>query len=211
MHIQPHFAETRVPVLHELMRSRPLATFIVAAGDDIVVNHMPLMIENGDSEYGVIRGHTPRSNSIWQTFDGERTAVAVFQGPDTYVSPSWYPSKREHGKAVPTWNYVVAHAHGCPVAMHDEAWLLEHLQALTNMQEAAQAQPWRVSDAPPDYVEKMLRGIVGIEMPITRLEGKWKVSQNRPEEDRLAVAAELRERGDTNSLAMAALIQGSKI
>ena len=210
MHIQAHFAESRVPVLQELMRSRPLATFIVAIEDDIVVNHLPLMIDSNAAENGVIRGHVPRGNRIWESFDGNRKAVAVFHGPEAYVSPSWYPSKREHGKAVPTWNYVVAHAHGCPMAMHDAAWLLEHLQAMTDAQEAAQAQPWKVSDAPPDYVDKMLHGIVGIEMVITRLEGKWKLSQNRPQEDRLMVAAQLRERGEANSIAMAALIQGSK-
>lgn len=211
MHIQAHFAETRVPVLHALMQSRPLATFILANGDDIVVNHMPMMIEGGAGDAGVLRAHIPRSNRIWESFDGQRNAVAVFHGPEAYVSPSWYPSKREHGKAVPTWNYVVVHAHGCPAAVHDAAWLREHLKVMTNTHEAHQAQPWQLSDAPPDYIELMLRNIVGIEMPISRLEGKWKISQNRPEEDRLSVAAALSGRNDSNSLAMAALIQGRKI
>jgi transcriptional regulator len=211
MHIQAHFAETRVPVLHELMRARPLATFIVANGEDIAVNHMPMMIESDASEYGVIRGHVPRSNRIWKSFGGQQNAVAVFHGPDCYVTPSWYPSKQKHGKAVPTWNYVIAHAHGFPKAIHDAAWLLEHLHAMTSKQEAFQTQPWKISDAPPDYIELMLKNIVGIEMPVSRLEGKRKVRQNRPEEDRLAVAAALRERGDADSLAKAELFQGSKI
>jgi len=121
MHIQAHFAETRVPVLHALMQSCPLATFILANGDDIVVNHMPMMIESDAGDAGLLRAHIPRSNRIWESFDGQRNAVAIFHGPEAYVSPSWYPSKREHGKAVPTWNYVVAHAHGCPAAVHDNS------------------------------------------------------------------------------------------
>ena len=153
MHIQPHFAESRVPVLHELMRSRPLATFIVVNDDDIVVNHMPLMIESDASEFGVIKGHIPRSNRIWESFDAKRNAVAIFHGPESYVSSSWYPSKRAHGKAVPTWNYVVAHAHGRPTAIHDAAWLREHLEAMTNKHEAGQAAPWHLADAPPDYID----------------------------------------------------------
>lgn len=210
MHIQPHFAETRLPVLHELIRLRPLATFIIANGDDIVVNHMPLMIDCDAAETGVLKGHIPRSNRIWNSLNGQRNAVAIFHGPESYVSPSWYPSKREHGKAVPTWNYVVVHAHGRPTAIHDAAWLREHLEAMTTKHEAAQAAPWQLADAPSDYIELMLRNIVGIEMPIARLEGKWKISQNRPEEDRLAVARALIEHGDSNSLAMAALIQGTE-
>jgi len=208
MHIQPHFSETRPIVLHELIRAKPLATLIVIQDNEIVVNHMPLMIISDGSDYGVLRGHIPRANSIWNGFDGVSTkAVAVFQGPDSFVTPSWYPSKHQHGKVVPTWNYVVAHAHGYPRAIHDSEWLLNHLGELTDWQESDQELPWKVSDAPADFIDKMLQGIVGIEMSITRLDGKWKVSQNRPEADQQGVAAGLRNRGTEDSLAMETLVR----
>lgn len=210
MHIQKSFAETRIEVLQGLIRSRPLATFIVASDDNIIVNHMPLMLDAGAGKYGVLKGHVPRGNLLWQCLDGRHKALAVFHGPETYITPLWYPSKQEHGKAVPTWNYVVVHAHGYPGAVHDAGWLLEHLNAMTDQQEAANAEPWSVADAPSDYVAMMVRNVVGIEMPVSAIEGKWKVSQNRPEADRLAVAAALHARGDANSLAMAALVRGTE-
>ena len=206
MHVQTHFEESRPPVLHDLVRAHPLATFIVLQGDEIVVDHVPLIVSTDVGDCGVLRGHVPRTNSIWETFDGKTKAVAVFQGPATYITPSWYPSKLQHGKVVPTWNYVVAHAHGCPRAIHDPDWLLSHLNELTDKQESKHRLPWKVSDAPTDFTDKMVRRIVGIEMPISSLEGKWKVSQNRPESDRLGVAAGLRNQGDENSLAMATLV-----
>jgi transcriptional regulator len=208
MHIQKHFAETRVPVLHELIRAWPLAAFVVVDGGEIVVNHMPMVIDPRDSEPGILKGHIPRANDIWKVLDGKQKAVAVFNGPQAYVTPSWYPSKAEHGKVVPTWNYVVAHAHGCPRPIEDTEWLLDHLHEMTSMQESVREHPWKISDAPASYMDKMVRNIIGIEMPISHLEGKWKVSQNRPEADRLAVAKGLRDRGDANSLAMAALVLG---
>lgn len=206
MHVQPQFEESRPVILHGLIQNHSLATFIIVQDGEIVVNHMPLLVSVDEGEFGVLRGHLPIGNSLWQSFDGASKAVAVFHGPSSYITPSWYPSKHQHGKAVPTWNYVVVHAHGLPVAVRDPAWLLEHLNELTNKQELSQQLPWKVSDAPEDYTEKMLRGIVGIEMPITLLEGKWKVSQNRPEADRIGVAAGLRNQGDENALAMESLV-----
>ena len=207
MYIQTQFEESRPGVLHDLMRAQPLATFIVVQDGEIVVNHMPLFVSSDEGKYGVLRGHLPIANSIWQSFDGTTTAVAVFQGPSSYITPSWYPSKHQHGKAVPTWNYVVAHAQGRPKAIHDPTWLLNHLNELTNKQESTQRLPWKVSDAPKDYTDKMLGRIVGVEMPISSLQGKWKVSQNRSEADRLGIVAGLRNQGDENSLAMEALIR----
>jgi transcriptional regulator len=132
--------------------------------------------------------------------------VAVFQGPQAYVSPSWYPSKHADGKAVPTWNYAVVHAHGVPRAIEDPQWLLQQLTLLTDQHESFQALPWKVSDAPRDFIDRLLGAIVGIEMPVTQLRGRWKVSQNRPLADRLGVAAGLQSRDGDEAQAMAALV-----
>lgn len=208
MHTLSKFKESRTQVLHDLIRARPLATFVICQDNETVVDHLPLMVCTGEGESSVLRGHIPRANPIWKSFDGKsKKALAVFQGPDSYVTPSWYPSKHPHGKAVPTWNFVVAHAHGYPLAVHDADWLLKHLNELTDWQESDRELPWQVSDAPEDYIDKMLAHIVGIEMPISELHGKWKVSQNRPQGDRLGVAAGLRRQADENSLAMESLVR----
>ena len=207
MYMPKHFEESRTGVLHGLIHAHPLATFIVAQGNDIVVNHFPLMVVKVGSELGVLRGHVPRANSVWESFNGDTKAVAVFQGPSAYITPTWYPSKHQHGKVVPTWNYAVVHAHGQPMAVQDASWLLDHLNALTDKQESAQRRPWKVSDAPTEYVDDMLGHIVGVEMPIAALHGKWKVSQNRSRADRLGVAAGLRDQGDAAAMAMEALVR----
>jgi transcriptional regulator len=206
MYLQPHFKESRTDVMQRLVRAHPLATFVTAANGKIVVNHMPLLLSSESGQFGVLRGHMPRANPVSQAFDGGNEAVAIFQGPEAYVSPSWYPSKHEHGKALPTWNYAVVHAHGCPRVVDDADWVLKHLTDLTNEHEARQLQPWQVSDAPRSFTEQMIKQLVGIEMPIHALVGKWKVSQNRPAGDRLGVAAALREQGGDAALAMEALV-----
>lgn len=205
MHIQSQYNESRAEVLQELIRSYPLATFVVHS-DELIVNHFPLVFV-GEGEHGVLKGHIPRANTLWKALEAGQQAIAIFQGPEAYVSPSWYPSKHEHGKAVPTWNYAVVHAHGTPTVVHDSDWLLQHLNELTDQQEAAQDIPWRVSDAPADYTQKMLSGIVGIEMPITAIAGKWKLSQNKSAADRLGVAAGLRNRGTSDALALDEMMQ----
>jgi transcriptional regulator len=151
-------------------------------------------------------GHVARANPVWQSFSPVVNSIVVFQGAETYITPSWYPSKHAHGKAVPTWNYVVVHAHGLPHAIQDRAWLLQHVSQLTDTHEAGQAVPWRLSDAPKEYTDRMVQGIVGIEISIARLVGKWKVSQNRPEPDKLGVVAGLFARDDAQSREMAALV-----
>lgn len=206
MYLRPHFEETRIEVLHGLIRAHPLATFVAVTRSEIVVNHMPFLIAPDGGEYGTLRGHIPRDNPVWRKFTQDTRAVAVFHGPQCYISPSWYPSKRAHGKVVPTWNYAVAHARGRPQIIEDADWLRSHLNELTDKHESGQAVPWKVSDAPADFVDRMIGNLVGIEMPIASIVGKWKVSQNRPLEDRLAVADALRSRGDEASLAMAALV-----
>lgn len=206
MYVPAQFAETRLEVLHALMKAHPFATFVTNAGGEILVDHLPLLLDPSAGELGTLRGHVARANPLWQRLASGGDGIAVFQGPQTYISPSWYPSKHVDGKAVPTWNYVVVHASGCPRVIDDEAWLLRLVTELSDTHEAGQEVPWKVSDAPADFTERLLRAIVGIEMPITRIVGKWKVSQNRPAGDRLGVAAGLRSRADDQSLAIAELV-----
>jgi transcriptional regulator len=191
MYMPQQFAETRPEVLHELMKSHPLSTFVVVADGELVANHIPLLLDATRGEHGTLYGHVSRSNPVWRHFGSPVDAIAIFQGPQAYITPNWYPSKQADGKVVPTWDYAVVHAYGQPRVIEDKAWLLAHVTQLTGQHEAGRAAPWHVSDAPTDYIEQMLKGIVGIEMPITRVLGKWKVSQNRKVPDRLGVAAGL--------------------
>ena len=203
MYLPAHFEESRTPVMHQLMRAHPLATWVVQGADGLVVNHIPFLVDPDRGSHGTLVGHVARANPVWQRL---ATSVAVFQGPQAYVSPNWYPSKHAHGKAVPTWNYAVVHAHGTPHAIESRDALLDIVTRLTRAHEAGQAAPWQVSDAPPEFIEQMLKAIVGIEMPIERLVGKWKVTQNRPIADRLGTVAGLHQQGDAQSLAMATLV-----
>ncbi len=206
MYIPKHFEESRLPVLHGLMRSHPLATLVTAVGDELLVNHIPLFLDSSAGDVGTLRGHVARANPVWKQLSTSAAAVAIFQGPQAYISPSWYPGKQIDGKAVPTWNYAVVHAHGA-VRVHDNVeWLRAHVTELTNAHEAERSEPWQVSDAPADYIDRMLTAIVGIELPISKLQGKWKVSQNRSNDDRLGVASGLRSRSDDMSLAMVELV-----
>jgi transcriptional regulator len=200
MYLPAHFEESHTPVMHDLLRAHPLATWVVQGSDGLVVNHIPFLIDAERGPHGTLVGHVARANPVWKQLG---PSVAVFQGAQAYVSPNWYPSKHAHGKAVPTWNYAVVHAHGTPRAIESRDALLEIVTRLTRAHEAAQAAPWQVTDAPPDYIEQLLKAIVGIEMPIERLVGKWKVSQKRSEADRLGTEAGLRQQGDAQSQAMA--------
>jgi transcriptional regulator len=197
-----HFREQRSDVLHGLVRAHPLATLVVNTADGLEANHIPLLIDPLPAPHGTLLGHVARGNPLWKTFDTTRDALAVFQGPHGYVTPSWYPSKAEHGKVVPTWNYAVVHAHG-PLIIHDDvAWLRDLVTQLTNSQEDSRPAPWRVTDAPPKYIDSMLMGIVGIEIPIRRLQGKWKMSQNRLPKDRAGVMDALTAQPDEASVAL---------
>src|SRR5881396_2389688 len=167
MYQPSHFEETRLDVLHGLIRAHPLAAFVALGDGELIANHMPLLIDASHGPHGTLRGHVARANPLWQRLSAASApAIAIFQGPQAYISPSWYPSKHADGKAV----------------------------------------PWAVSDAPRDFIDRMLGAIVGIEMPLARIEGKWKVSQNRPFADRLGVDAGLESRADALSHAMAALV-----
>lgn len=206
MYIQKHFEETRIEEMHKLIDTHPLATLIIAVDGELVVNHIPMLLESSDGQHGSLHAHISKANPLFAHLQREVDAVAIFRGAQTYISPNWYPSKHADGKQVPTWNYVVTHAHGKPRLVDDSTWLLSHLHAMTNKQEASQSQPWSMSDAPQEYIAKMMTAIVGIEMPIVKLEGKWKVSQNRLRADQLGVAAGLQIYPDAQSQSMANLV-----
>ena len=211
MYIPAHNRESDVRVLHALIKAHPLGAWVTAADNELIVNHIPFLIDESRGDFGTLIGHVARPNPVWRHFSRTVPSVVIFQGAESYISPSWYPTKQETGKAVPTWNYVVVHAHGIPVLFDDRDRLLAHVTALTNTHEAAFKTPWQVSDAPAEFVEAMLKGIVGIEIPIASLVGKWKVSQNRPAADRRAVADVLQQQDDDSSRAMAALVRNALI
>ena len=207
MYVPQHFEERDVAVLHALIGAHPLGTWVIHAGGELVVNHIPFLLDSNRGEHGTLVGHVARANPVWKALSGKTASVVIFQGPQAYISPSWYPTKHAHGKAVPTWNYVVVHAHGVPRAVEDRDWLLAHVTRLSDFHESERAVPWSVSDAPPDYIDSMLKAIVGIEIPISTVVGKWKTSQNRPLPDKLGTIAGLQERGDAGSRQMASLVQ----
>jgi transcriptional regulator len=210
MYVPPHFEETRVQVLHELIRAHPLAALVTLSAGAINANHVPLHLSEGAGRFGTLRGHVARSNPMWSDLDRDVEALAIFQGPDSYISPSWYPTKREHGKVVPTWNYAVVHAYGPLRVIDDPAWLRSLLEALVAQHESALAEPWSISDAPGEFIDRMIESIVGFEISITRLVGKWKVSQNQPAQNRAAVVDALKAAGaGEDSLKMAALIESA--
>lgn len=202
MYIPKHFEQPDVDVLHELMRARPLATLVTLLPDGLNADHVPLHLSVGDAPLGVLRGHVARANPLWRGHAEGVEVLAVFQGADAYVTPSWYPTKRETGKAVPTWNYAVAHARGALRVIEDAAWLRAHLEALTAQQEMSFAEPWQVADAPRDYTDKLIGAVVGIEIVVTRLSGKWKVSQNQPAQNRAGVIDGLRTDGQPEVAAL---------
>ena len=208
MYLPAHFEETRSEVLHALMRDHPLATLVVHGPDGLAAHHLPLCFAAGAAPFGALQGHVARANPLWhQSANAE--VLAIFHGPQAYVSPSWYATKREHGKAVPTWNYAVVHVHGRLRTIEDPAWLRSQLESLVARHEAGFGEPWGIADAPPDYIDKMLTVIVGIEVAITALKGKWKISQNQPPANRAGVVAGLHRQGTPDAARMAALVAGT--
>ncbi|MBS1217086.1 MAG: FMN-binding negative transcriptional regulator [Proteobacteria bacterium] len=176
----------------------------------LAANHLPLLIDPEPAPHGTLRGHVARGNPLWRQMHEGGEVLAIFQGPQRYVTPSWYPSKRATGKVVPTWNYAVVHARGPLLVREDRVWLRDLVSRLTRQQEAGLPQPWGIADAPADYIEQMLGAIVGIEIPVARLQGKWKVSQNRVATDRIGVIDGLVACGDAQALAMADLVDGKR-
>jgi transcriptional regulator len=203
--------EDRLSVLHKLMEDQPFASLITVGSSGLFASHIPMVLEQNGAN-GVLKGHVSRANAQWRDYSPSVEALAIFSGPQHYITPSWYLEKQETGRVVPTWNYVVVHAYGHLKVIEDGEWLMAHLRQLTTIHEAGIHEagspvPWQVGDAPADYIASQLRGIVGLEMAIERLEGKWKVSQNRSERDRDGVAQGLVELNTTESLAMKALVE----
>ena len=193
--------------MHELIRAHPLATLVVHATSGLNANHIPCYLSESPAPYGALQGHIARANPLFGDIGDGIEAVAIFQGPASYITPSWYATKKETGKVVPTWNYAVVHAYGVLRVVDNALWLRAQLNALTDQNEASFAKPWAVSDAPADHIDKIMAAIVGIEMTITKMLGKWKVSQNQPERNQRGVVAGLNESGLGNSEAMAALVE----
>jgi len=196
MYRPPAFVEERTDVLYDLIRQHPLGLLITAGRSGIVANPVPFqLVAEGDG--AVLRVHLSRANPQLADLDGADCLV-VFQGPHAYVSPSWYATKQKTGKVVPTWNYMIVQARGQARRIANAGWLRAQVEALTQAQEQGSAEPWSVDDAPADFVAAQLRGIVGVEIPVERMDGKWKLSQNRDAKDRAGVAAGLAARGDTD-------------
>jgi transcriptional regulator len=193
LYVPPHFKEDRIDVLHDAIRRAGLATLVTLNADGLVASHLPLLLDPAPAPYGTLVGHLARANQQLRGIDTNVPALVIFEGPDGYITPSWYGAKRETGKVVPTWNYAAIHAYGTLELFDDPARLLDVVTRLTDKHEAGRARPWAVGDAPDDFVQGMLRGIVGIALPVSRLEGKAKMSQNRPATDLPGIVQGLRE------------------
>jgi transcriptional regulator len=193
MYVPPLHKEDRIDVLHDAIRRTGLATLVTLTQDGLIASHVPMLLDADPAPYGTLVGHLARPNPQARGAIGE--ALAIFQGPEAYITPSWYETKRATGKVVPTWNYVTIHAYGTVEFFNDPERLRDVVTRLTERQETPRAEPWAVTDAPADFIDVMLKGIVGFALPISRLEGKWKMSQNRPAEDRAGVIAGLQSDG----------------
>jgi transcriptional regulator len=205
MFLPDHFRIEDVAEMHALMRARPFAALVSTTQAGLYGTHLPTVLKE-EGTFGTIECHLSRANPHWKDLAEGGEAMMIFQGPDGYITPNWYATKAATGKAVPTWNYAIVHAYGRPAVMKEKDWLLRHVTELSDQQERSEAHPWKVSDAPASYVDVMLRGIVGFRFEITRLEGKWKMSQNRETQDRIAVIEGLKARATGDDLAIAEAI-----
>ena len=204
MYLPAAFAEDRLEVKHGLIRAYPLGMLVATGTDGPSADLMPFMLYPDEGEHGVLRAHVARANPAWQALAANGECLVVFQGPGSYISPTWYEAKRESHKVVPTWNYAMVQVRGAARVVEDGAWLHRLLGDLTAQHEQAMPQPWAMSDAPPEFIDGLLRAIVGIELPIESIVGKWKVSQNRSAADMASIAAGLRQR---DGGAMAGLVE----
>jgi transcriptional regulator len=205
MYRPDHFRVDDVRQMHALMRARPFAVLVSAGSAGLDATHLPTVLKDDDPQ-AVVECHLARANPHWKDLAEGNEALMIFQGPEGYITPNWYPSKAQHGKVVPTWNYAAVHAYGRPEIMNDKDWLLRHVTELTAQQERIEAKPWAPSDAPRTYIDTMLRGIVGFRFAITRLEGKWKMSQNRETRDQEGVTKGLGLRSSGDDLEMAEFV-----
>jgi transcriptional regulator len=210
MYRPEQFRVEDIAQMHALLRARPFAALVTAGPSGLYATHLPTVLKD-EGEHGVIECHLARANPHWKDIAAGGEVLMIFQGAQGYITPSWYPSKFEHGKVVPTWNYAIVHAYGRAVVMENKDWLHRHVSELTKQQEQFQTTPWTLSDAPQSYIDSMLRGIVGFRFAITRLEGKWKMSQNRELKDQIGVAQGLGMRADGDDCETADLVlQGLK-
>jgi len=207
MYLPAAFRQDDRDLLHRQMQATPFALLASAGADGVLASHLPLLLEPGEGELGTLYGHFSRANPHWRALPDSGEVLAVFSGPDAYISPSWYPSKAEHGKVVPTWNYVAVHARGPMQLIEDRDSLLQIVSRLSERHEAGRTQPWAVSDAPDDYLDAMLRAIVGFALPIRQLEGKWKLGQNRSPADQAGLRQGLACSPDPRERALAAHMQ----
>lgn len=195
MYQPPHFREDRIEVQHALIRRHPLGLLITSGPGGLMANPIPFLVEADGSQNSMLRAHLARANPQWSELKSVSECLVVFQGAQDYITPSWYATKGETGKVVPTWNYITVHLWGAPRVIDDAAWLHRQIEDLTRSREDSRTAPWAVGDAPEDFIAAQVKGIIGIEIPILRREGKWKVSQNRPAADRAGVVAGLRAEG----------------
>jgi transcriptional regulator len=205
MYQPDHFRVDDLPQMHALMRARPFAALVSAGSAGLYATHLPTVLKDAGG-FGLVEFHLARANPHSKYLAECDEALLIFQGPEGYITPNWYASKSEHQKVVPTWNYAVVHAYGRPQPMQDAQWIRGHVAELTDQQERNEARPWAVTDAPASFVEAMVRGIIGFRFAITRLEGKWKMSQNREMRDREGVVQGLQKRATGDDFEMARLV-----
>ena len=206
MYQPPHFNEDSPATQHALIRAFPLGLLISNGPSGVIANPIPFLVDPEAGEQGVLRCHVARANPQWKELDGKSKVLVVFQGAQHYIHPGWYETKRETGKVVPTWNYAMVQVQGVARVMDDAQWIGRQIRDLTDLMEGGYPKPWAVDDAPAPFIDGQMRGIVGIEIAITAIIGKWKVSQNRSEADRAGVVAGLEERQDDEARAMAGLV-----
>jgi transcriptional regulator len=206
MYVPAWFAEDNPTEIGRLIRDNPLGTLVTLGSTGIEANHIPFLLREGPGPHGTLCGHVARNNAVWHDFDADREALVIFGGPSAYISPNWYPTKGEGHRVVPTYNYATVHAYGHLRVHDDEKWLRAFLGRLTQAMEASQPKAWEMGDAPQDYLQEMIANVVGIEIAVTRLIGKWKVGQNRLPVDREGAAAGLRATGERQDAEMADLM-----
>jgi len=206
VYVPQHFAETDTAAMHRLLRTFPLGTLVTLGAEGLAANHIPFVLDAGAGAYGRLLGHVARSNAVWCDHDPDMEALVVFQSVEAYITPNWYVTKRETHEVVPTWNYAVVHVYGQIIVHDDGKWVRGQAGMLTKQQETSQPRPWKMADAPPAYTAANLEQIVGIEIPIAHLVGKFKASQNRRDVDRAGAVAGLRETGDPGNVAVAELM-----
>ena len=207
MYLPPYHRFDDRTAQFDLIAHHPLGTWVCQGTDGLIANHLPFVLDRERGENGTLVCHVARGNPVWRALDQAVPSVVAFMGPQGYITPAWYPGKAEHGRVVPTWDYVAVHAHGVARVVDDRNALLDQLNRLTDQQEAAHARPWRVADAPPDHIHRLMRAIVCIEMPVTRFEGRLKVSQDEAHADRRGTVTGLRASVRDTDHAMADLVE----